>query len=205
MNKVTRACLIVVALLALVGLAAAGSHGRRHFNLADVDGRYVSAETAYDISQGNALPAVLFAGASVMIADGQGHVCGESDGFYGGNPPPGLNLGPSLFHGTYTVEATTGRITIITASDGPPVPLTNVFCGTTAPIDTTGAVVFKTQVGYLQSDGGDGAGNKIVTTEQINASDASQGGCCATSGFLVHARVWTKAGERESEHERDRD
>lgn len=171
------------------------------FSLEDVEGRYVSAETAYDVSSVHAFaapngslvgPPVFFAATAVMVADGDGNVCGESDGFYGGTPPPGVNLGPNLFHGTYTVEAATGRVTILTVSDGPP-SLANVFCGTTTPINTTGTSVFKTQVGYISGHGG----KQLVTTEQINASDASKGGCCAVTGFLVHARVWTRTKSDE--------
>ena len=181
--------------------APPGSPPPDPFNLDDVEGRYVSAETAYDVSSVHAFaapngslvgPPVFFAATAVMVADGNGNVCGESDGFYGGTPPPGVNLGPNLFHGTYTVEGATGRVTILTASDGPP-SAANVFCGTTAPINTTGTSVFKTQVGYIS--GRDG--KQLVTTEQINASDSSKGGCCATTGFLVHARVWTKGKSEE--------
>lgn len=169
----------------------------RQFDLDDARGRYISAETAYDVSSVHPFAApngslaggpVFFAATAVMIADGHGNVCGESDGFYGGFPPPGVNLGPNLFHGTYSVEAATGRITILTASDGAPSAL-NTFCGTNTPINTSGATLFKTQVGYLQ---GHDAADQITTTEQINKSDASQGGCCATTGFLVHSRVWTR-------------
>ena len=171
------------------------------FNLDDVEGRYTSAETAYDVSSVHAFaapngslvgPPVFFAAATVMIADGKGNVCGESDGFYGGTPPPGVNLGPSLFHGTYSVEAATGRVTNLTASDGPP-SAANVFCGTTTPINTSGTSVFKTQVGYLSGHDA----KQLVTAEQINASDASKGGCCAVTGFLVHARVWTRGKSDE--------
>jgi hypothetical protein len=149
-------------------------------------GRYVSAETAYDVSSvhdaggGNVGSPVFFAGTSLMLSDAKGDVCGESDGFYGGTPPPGVNLGPSYFHGTYTVEAN-GRITINTCSD-------IGFCATLGACDTSGATVYKTQVGYLL----DFFGTKVTTVEQINSSDSSKGGCCATTGFLVHARVWTK-------------
>ena len=195
----------------LVSLALAGLLWARfatlvradNFDLHDVRGRYVSAETAYDVSSVHPLAApngsiaggpVFFAVTAVMVADGFGKVCGETDGFYGGFPPPGVNLGPNLFHGTYTVEPVTGRITILTVSDGAP-SMTNVFCGTNTPINTTGTAAYKTQVGYLQNDD---AAQTITTSEQINNSDSSQGGCCATSGFLVHARVWTrKRGEED--------
>lgn len=193
--------MFLVASLALAGLV--WTHHTRTFaddhaafDLTSASGRYVSAESAYDVSSVHALAApngsiaggpVFFAGTAVAQFDGMGNVCGESDGFYGGFPPPGVNLGPNLFHGTYAVEAITGRITILTASDGAP-SVANVFCGTNAAIDTTGKkTVFKTQVGYLQ----DTRGSAITTAEQINISDSSKGGCCATTGFLVHPRVWT--------------
>jgi hypothetical protein len=140
---------------------------------------------------------VFFATSEVMVADGTGKVCGESDGFYGGFPPPGVNLGPSLYHGTYTVGATDGRIVITTCSDGASSP-TNTFCGTSTACVVSGASAYKTQAGYIS----DRSGTQIVTVEQINNSDYSLGGCCATSGFLVHKRAWTKAGESESERER---
>jgi hypothetical protein len=200
----------VLASLALVSLVWAQSTSTTSttlnpsFGLSNFHGRFVSAETAEDVStehlttdgSGNVGPPIFFAATAVMLADGNGNVCGESDGFYGGTPPPGVNLGPNLFHGTYTVEAATGRITILTASDGAP-SLTNVFCGTTAPIDTTGkTTVFKTQVGYLQSRDA----RRVTTAEQINASDSSKGGCCATTGFLVHPRVWqSRPREQDSE------
>jgi hypothetical protein len=190
----------LVTVFALTGVtwASGDDDDSKTFGLNSLKGRYISAEDAYDVSSVHAAaapnaslvgPPVFFAGATVMVADGKGNVCGESDGFYGGTPPPGVNLGPNLFHGTYTVEAGTGRVTIITAGDGAP-SLTNVFCGTTTPIITTGVTVFKTQVGYLQGHHAD----KVATVEQINASDSSKGGCCATSGFLVHHRNWTRAG-----------
>jgi hypothetical protein len=161
------------------------------FGLNDVRGRFISAETAEDVStehdagNGNVGPPIFFAATAVMLADGNGNVCGQSDGFYGGTPPPGVNLGPATFHGTYTVDPPTGRIVITTCSDSGP------FCGVSnvaSPCDTTGKAVFKAQLGYIQSHGA----RRITTTEQINASDASQGGCCAVTGFLVHPRVWTR-------------
>jgi hypothetical protein len=187
-------CLVTVFVLTGVTWASGDDDDSKAFGLNSLRGRYISAETAYDVSTehsaagGNVGPPIFFSAAAVMVADGKGNVCGESDGFYGGTPPPGVNLGPSLFHGTYTVEAGTGRVTIITAGDGAP-SLTNVFCGTTKPIITTGVTSFKTQVGYLQNHRAD----NVATAEQINASDSSKGGCCATSGFLVHHRNWTRA------------
>jgi hypothetical protein len=196
----------LVGLVAAVGFVLSRPKhvsAKKTFDIDDVRGRYVSAETAYDVSSVHAFatpngslvgPPVFFAATAVMIADGNGNVCGESDGFYGGTPPPGVNLGPNLFHGTYTVEAATGRITILTASDGAP-SVANTFCGTTTPITTTGSAVYKTQVGYLQDDDA----HTITTSEQINNSDSSQGGCCAVTGFLVHPRVWTKKARSEED------
>jgi hypothetical protein len=156
------------------------------FGLYSLFGRYVSAETAYDVStvhdagNGNVGSPVFFAGTSLMLADGKGNVCGESDGFYGGTPPPGVNLGPSYFHGTYTVDPH-GRVTINTCSD-------TAFCANLGACVTDGTKLYKTQVGYLQSF----FGYTVTTVEQINNSDSSKGGCCATTGFLVHSRVWSK-------------
>ena len=198
-----RLWLFLVASLALVGLVWAhpNPHPNPVFNLktfsnANVHGRFVSAETAYDISSVHAFsaaanssnvgPPIFFAATAVMNADGAGNVCGESDGFYSlgtAGAIPGINLGPSLFHGTFSVESTTGRITINTCSDGAPTT-TNTFCGTS----TACSPVTKTQVGYLQ-DGGlspDDEGAKTITTvEQVSTANFS-------SGFLVHHRVWTK-------------
>jgi hypothetical protein len=176
--------------LALVGLVwgrPASAPPKPAFGLLSLFGRYVSAETAYDIStfhpasSGDYVTPVFFAGTSLMLADGKGNVCGESDGFYGGTPPPGVNLGPSYFHGTYTVEAN-GRITITTCSD------TGFCTPNPAACVTDGTKLYKTQVGYLSGF----FGTSVTTVEQINNSDSSKGGCCATTGFLVHSRVWSK-------------
>jgi hypothetical protein len=167
------------------------------FVLKDFKGRYVSAENAYDISSvhdaggGNVGSPIVFAATAVIIADGKGFVCGESDGFYGGFPPPGVNLGPSFFHGTYTVSPIDGRIVITTCEDSIRVKCAVAGCAICAdktPCVTDGSVVYKTQVGYLQ----DKDAKKVTTVEQINSSDASLGGCCATTGFLVHKREWAR-------------
>lgn len=193
------ALILLLASLALAGIVWAQSGPMSAiptFSVADVHGRFISAETAQDVStehdagNGNVGPPIFFAATAVMLADGNGNVCGQSDGFYGGTPPPGVNLGPATFHGTYTVDPTTGRIVITTCGDAGP------FCGVSnvaSPCDTTGKTVFKTQVGYIQSH----HARRIGTTEQINASDASQGGCCAVTGFLVHHRVWTRKSRDE--------
>ena len=186
----------LLASLALAGLISAqlsASNALPTFSIADARGRFISAETAEDISSvhstkdgsGNVGPPIFFVTTAVMLTDGNGNVCGQSDGFYGGFPPPGVNLGPATFHGTYTIDPPTGRIVVTTCSDAGP------FCGvsnTVAPCDTSGKTVFKTQVGYIQGHDA----RRFTTTEQINASDASQGGCCAVTGFLVHPRVWTR-------------
>jgi len=161
------------------------------FSLEDVEGRYVSAENAYDVSSVHPFAApngslaggpIFFATTAVMKADGDGNVCGESDGFYGGFPPPGVNLGPVLFHGTYAVEAGTGRVTILTCSDGPP-SAANTFCGTSTPC----APVSKEQVGYVQGH----EARVITTVEQTGVGDPD------VTGFLVHKRVWTKKNSEE--------
>jgi len=152
-----------------------------------IKGRYVSAENAYDLSSVHAFaapdgslvgPPIFFAAAAVMVVDGHGNVCGESDGFYSGISAPGVNLGPSLFHGTYTIEHS-GRITILTCSDGAPSD-SNKFCNTFTPC----ATVTKAQVGYVQGN----AGKKIVTVEQTGFGTDED-----SSGFLVHKREWTKS------------
>lgn len=207
MNKVTRACLLVGTLLALVGLVAAQANRSRtglqpggrnagveheHFDLDDVHGRYVSAENAADTSSVHAFsapdgslvgPPIPFATVEVMVADGRGNICGESDGFYSGISAPGVNLGPSLYHGTYTVDPADGRVTILTCSDGAPTT-TNKFCATSTPC----ASVTKAQVGYLQA----AHTSKIVTVEQTGFGTDPD-----SSGFLVHKRVWTTSGEPE--------
>jgi hypothetical protein len=165
------------------------------FNLDDVEGRYVSAENAYDVSSVHSFAApdaslvggpIFFATTAVMKADGDGNVCGESDGFYGGFPPPGVNLGPRLFHGTYTVEAATGRVTILTCSDGAP-SLTNTFCGTSTPCAPS--FTNKIQVGYVQSHDA----RVITTVEQTTGAGTDQD----VNGFLVHRRVWTKKSHED--------
>ena len=171
--------LCLPVLLALVGLfwgrPVVGGKAKL-FDLDDLYGRYVSAETAYDastfnpVSNGAYVTPVDFASTAVMVADGKGDVCGESDGFYGGTPPPGVNLGPAFFHGTYTVGSTDGRVVISICSD-------TAFCATTGACST----VASEQVGYLQSTNG----NTLTTAYQIIPSSFS-------SGFLVHAKVWTK-------------
>jgi hypothetical protein len=172
--------LCLPVLLALVGLIwgrpAVG--GKAAFDLDDLRGRYVSAEYAYDISsvhtEGDTVgPPIWFATSAVMQADGMGHVCGESDGFYSlmtDGQIPGGNLGLTYFHGTYTIDAN-GRVTVSTCAD-------SGFCATKGPC---GAATTKVQVGYLQSP----LGNTLATVEQ-------EFGASFSSGFLVHSRVWTR-------------
>jgi len=182
--KISRYYLLLClpVLLALVGLVwgrPAGG-GKATFDTDDLNGRYVSAETAYDVSSvhnttdgadgGVVGPPIFYASTAVMESDGRGYVCGESDGFYSGITAPGVNLGPAYFHGTYTIDAN-GRITIYTCSD-------TGFCAHPELACTT---VTKEQVGYVQSNNG----NTVTTTEQIIASSFS-------SGFLVHSHVWTR-------------
>jgi hypothetical protein len=192
--------LLPLALLAVVGVVLV--HPSRRvaaiggYDLNDISGRYVSAETAYDIStshidvNGDYGAPVFFVTTAVMYVDGNGNVFGESDGFYGGTPPPGVNLGPSFFHGKYTIEPSSGRLTFKTCSYPGP------FGASGTPCDTTGGAthpVYKTLVGYpavLEDTGS--AARTFTTVDQINNSDASQGGCCATTGYLVHARVWIR-------------
>jgi len=172
-------------LLALVGLVWGQPVGRARFDLDDLSGRYVNADYWYDVSSvhdaggGNVGSPIFAATTSVMEADGRGYVCGETDGFYGGYPTPGSNSN-GYFHGTYSIDAN-GRITINYCGD-------TGYCATKAACDTSGAVLYRTLVGYLQSS----EGNTVTTVDQINNSDASQGGCCASTGFVVRSRVWTK-------------
>lgn len=171
--------LCVPVLLALVGLiwGRLAYGGKAKFDADDLNGRYVSAETGYDVSTSFIAPdgtyggPVFFAATTVMQADGKGDVCGEADGFYGGTPPPGVNLGPNFFHGTYTIGPTDGRVVISICSD-------TAFCETTGACATVNAEM----VGYLQSN----KSNTVTTADQIIPSSSS-------SGFLVHSRVWTKA------------
>ncbi|HXX32845.1 MAG TPA: hypothetical protein VEM15_00085 [Thermodesulfobacteriota bacterium] len=182
-----------VALVAQISLpvpALADGHGRDCGHGPVIFGRYVSAENAYDTSSVHANgslvgPPIFFATAEVMFLDGQGNVCGSADGFYSGIDNTGVNLGPSLFHGTYTIDGT-GRITILTCSDGAP-SSGNQFCATFTPCSP----VTKAQVGYLQ--GWDG--KKIVTVEQIGFGTDPD-----STGFLVHKREWTKAEEQHQDH-----
>jgi hypothetical protein len=181
----------VLTFLGLLLLAFAGLVWGHRSSLADghsygyqLRGRFISAETAYDVSTvhdaggGNIGSPVFFATTSVMQADGHGNVSGESDGFYGGTPPPGVNLGPSWFKGVYAID-TNGRVTITACSTTTP-----GFFADTTPCVTDGTVEYKTWVGYL-------GGSTLTTVDQINNSDSSMGGCCAATGYLVHARTWT--------------
>jgi hypothetical protein len=188
--------LLGALLLACVGLVWAQHSRFAQGGEQNLQGRYISAETGYDTSSvhpagsGNVGSPVFFVATTVMQADGEGNVSGEADGFYGGNPPPGVNLGPSWFKGTYSIDSN-GRVTITTCST----TVTGFFQDTT-PCVTNGTVAYNTQVGYLQ----DGDGNTLTTVDQINNSDSSKGGCCALTGYLVHARVWTK-GTSEQGHQ----
>ncbi len=190
--KGTRNLSIIMAIVFLalpISLLAEDRGQAAAFKLKDFKGRYVSAENAYDLSSVHAFaapdsslvgPPIFFATAEVIVSDGKGNVCGEADGFYSGISAPGVNLGPSLYHGTYTIDANTGRITILTCSDGAPSD-TNKFCATSTPC----AAVTKAQVGYLQAQG---RAKTVVTVEQIGFGTDED-----SSGFLVHKREWTSA------------
>ena len=189
MSKVTRMWLTVVALLAFAGLASA----QDGYYLFDVHGRYVSAENAFDTSSVHAVTAqsslvgspIFFATAELMLADGQGNVCGEVDGFYSGIDAPGVDLGPSYFYGTYTVGLADGRVVITTWP-------TMGFC-VSAP--NPGLLSSNVQVGYLQDIGADTTGaTKIVTVDQVYPGTDPD-----STGFLVHIHVWTR---RDVEQER---
>lgn len=203
--ELTRYYLWFFPLVALAAVGLVWVHQSRSvaafggYDLNDISGRYVSAETAYDVSTshdaggGNVGAPVFFATTAVMQIDGNGNVYGESDGFYGGTPPPGVNLGPSFFHGKYTIDVNSGRLEFKTCSDPGPFGGNAPGGGVVLPLcNTTGAVVYKTLVGYPAITADTGAARTFTTVEQINNSDASKGGCCATTGFLVHARVWVR-------------
>jgi len=189
--------ILPLALLVVVGLVWVRPHSTvsAQFDSDEFSGRYVSAETAYDISSvhgessSDVDAAIVFAATAVIKADGAGNVCGEAASFYG-FPGPGSNGGPTLFHGKYAIDSTTGRITINTCNT--PADNAGTFCSVKAACDTTGATLYKTQLGYVERTTDVGPTARLVTIERINNSDSSQGGCCATSGFLVHARTWTR-------------
>ena len=197
MNKVARTCLLVVALLALVGLVSA-QHPRGHFDLDDVHGRYVSAEIFYDTSSVHAFAApngslvggpIYVASAEVLQADGKGNVCGEVDGFYA-YPGPGANTGPSFYHGQYTVGATDGRVVITTCSDAGTV---TGICQDSSPCPASAeGNSTRLQVGYIQGDDG----NKMVTVSQFES------GYPDSTGFVAHTRTWSKASEDRKDHDR---
>ena len=191
----------LLVLLAFVGLlwnrprpVSADKHG---FDLDDVRGRYVSAETFYDTSSVHPFAApngslvggpIEVGSAEVLQADGKGNVFGEIDGFYG-FPGPGSNTGPSFYHGQYTVDPN-GRVAITTCSDaGTPTTIgtDNTICPASVEGNST-----RLQVGYLQGDDG----NKMVTVSQFLS------GFPDSTGFVVHTRTWTKASSgKELDHD----
>jgi len=164
-------------------------------------GRFVSAEYGYDTSTVAAAgqTPVIFATAAVMVFNPilkttleKGFVCGEADGFYPGISAPGINLGPVYFHGTYSYDSVTSRITIYqcsTAAD-------TSFCNTTALTQacdaataTSGTPATTLSVGYVQNAAGS---TKIQTVDQITPYDVTAHGSTA---FLVHKHEWTKIGD----------
>lgn len=190
-----------VVLLALAGLIWSRPKpvsANKVFDIHSFRGRFISAENAFDVSSDHAFTAdcpgcvggpIFFATAEVIQSDGAGFVCGGADGFYGGQPPPGVNLGPSYFHGTYTVR-TDGRTEIHTCKDsGTPTAICTAAdelapcCDPSAPI--VGGVECKTkvQVGYLKGD----ADNEVDTVEQVTV------GFPDGTGFLVHQHRWERA------------
>jgi hypothetical protein len=74
-------------LVALVGLVGGRPTQTSLYCLASLNGGYVSAENAYEISSvkdaggGDIGPAIWFARSAVLQDDGKGYVCGESEGF----------------------------------------------------------------------------------------------------------------------------
>jgi hypothetical protein len=181
MDKVTRACLTIIALLAFARFVSA-----QEFYLFNVHGRYVSTENAFDTSSVHAVTAqsslvgspIFFATAEVMLADGKGNVCGEVDGFYSGIDAPGVDLGPAYFYGTYTVGLHDGRVVITKWS-------TTGYC---VPAPNPGLLSSTVQVGYLQDQGAGNTGaTRIVTVDQVYPGTDPD-----STGFLVHTHVWTK-------------
>jgi hypothetical protein len=168
---------------------------KKGFDLDDVHGRYISAETFYDTSSVHPFAApndslvggpIEVASAEVLEADGRGNVYGEVDGFYG-YPGPGSNTGPAFYHGQYTVDAN-GRVAITTCSDaGTPITIgtDHTVCPPSAEGNST-----RLQVGYLQGDDG----NKLVTVSQFLS------GFPDSTGFVVHTRVWSKASGEDDHH-----
>lgn len=170
---------VLLALVGLIWARPAGGWRAAHYDLDDLNGRYISAEIAYDSSSvheyssdstGGLLSSpTFFSETEVMEADGNGHVCGSSDGFYAGMFPGGTNFGQGFFHGTYSIDSN-GRITILTCSD-------TAFCATTGACSPASGE----QVGYLESTNG----NKVTTASQGIASSGPP-------GYIVRTRVWTK-------------
>lgn len=162
-------------------------------NAINLSGHFISAEYGYDTSTvgtAGATP-VIFATAATMVfnpsSKTKGDVCGEADGFYPGISAPGTNLGPTLFHGTYTYDSTTSRIIIYQCGDGAPAA-GNVFCGTFTACGATEADsgTATMSVGYVQN----GAGStKIQTVNQVTTGNPT------STGFLVHKHEWTKVGD----------
>jgi hypothetical protein len=161
---------------------------KEKFDLDDVQGRYVSAETFYDTSSVHPFASpndslvggpIEVGSAEVLVADGKGNVYGEVDGFYG-YPGPGSNTGPSFYHGQYTVDAN-GRVEITTCSDaGTPTAIgtDHTVCPPSAEGNST-----RLQVGYIQDEDG----NKLVTVSQFLS------GYPDATGFVVHTHVWSRA------------
>jgi len=193
--------ILPIALLALAGLVwnrPKPVSADRDFDKDDVQGRYISAETFYDESTVHAFPAAINSGivgpaenvasAEVLLADGEGNVCGEVDGFYPGIDAPGSNTGPQYYHGTYKVAHESGRIEITTCSDATTV---TGICQDSSPCPPSAeGNSTRLQVGYIQ--GRDG--NKMVTVSQFEA------GYPDSTGFVVHTRNWSKASQEGDHH-----
>jgi len=225
-SVVTRVCRGIILITILV-FAGRGVASAQLFTTNDFKGRFITSAHGDDQSSTNPFaspdssnigPSINFVSTGVMISDGAGHVCGESSGLYGGfigangsqgslcngqTGCPVSNSGPTTFHGTYTVDAVTGRIQIDTCADGPIVPNTGLktggpfvapiqtFCMNPPPncLDTNSPIIgasadsennHKTQLGYLQNH----AALAIGTVERENNS--------FSSGFIVINRLWQK-------------
>ncbi len=223
-SGLTRVCSGAILILALL-IVGRGIASAQLFTTTDFKGRFIASAHGDDQSSthpfstpddSNIGPSINFVSTGVMISDGAGHVCGESSGLCGGfigangvmgslcngqTGCPVSNSGPTTFHGTYTVDAVTGRIQIDTCADMLPImgdartsqTITTIqtFCvvsqpnctGTKSSIigaDADSANNHKTQLGYLQNH----AALAVGTVERENNS--------FSSGFIVINRLWQK-------------
>jgi hypothetical protein len=200
---------LLLALPVLLGVAGLiwgrPDRGQKAFECSDLKGRYVSAAYEYDgssirqESDGSVTPPQVDGETSYMLTDGKGHVCGETDGYGLGIDAPGFNIPaqPMYFLGTYTVDPTTGKLTMYlcvatsTTCTGSYIPTSPVCNGSTTQGYATGDLI-RELTGFLESTNG----YKVTTLDQV-FGDGFSG---TTSGFLLRARVWTKDASEEQDH-----